>query len=613
MVQRLQPLKHSLRESLFRNYGVPYRNLIGLLLGFTASFLPLTTHVLGLSTIVVVFLVLLGLTLILLILVRPYVESELDRFAWGLLVIILFGYGLGGLIYQSRAWWIWLWNKYRLISEPYQLVLESLFLLGVMLGVFVVRNWSKEQKDFQASISGILSGTFIAAVLGSVLNELTPMRALAYYALGFTMSGTFNVILAAKLTANYTNKRSITSRAILDFLYGSERAEIIDNYFLKNFKRDPDYARASLTEAMISYRELVSREFAERMEERRKYRKGARQSFEEKKGSITELRKKKSRLEPRCRALHMTIENRNRLQDEIDVIESTPEPRAPKQEQKLLDLRKNLEELDQNVAKQKEKCSPEQLKEWKELENVLTEIKPSYYYELMAIESEEESSETGPKTRTRGNPEQSYVVKYRELDCPDALELKTKEGPPAGAINELMFRVGISARWQDTLEYITAPGEYRMPFKYTGSVAGLALLFRKTIVMDPDKKKRFRNSEFPDGITPEKVEQPRGLDEIDFLSYVALPIVSRLGAPGENPVGIMTIDTKIFVTRSELGGEPVQGTNRVFRMRLSRAQLTEYGANLYDQEDQCVEYIERLTKVIVPVLELYSKCRVGAT
>ncbi len=172
--------------------------------------------------------------------------------------------------------------------------------------------------------------------------------------------------------------------------------------------------------------------------------------------------------------------------------------------------------------------------------------------------------------------------------------------------------MGISARWQDTLEYITAPGEYRMPFKFTGSVAGLALLFRKTIVMDRDKQKRFRNAEFADGITPGKVEQSRGLDEIDFLSYVAIPIISRLGAPGENPVGIMTIDTKIFVTRSELGGEPVPGTDGVFRVRLRRSELTEFGSHLYDQEDHCVEYVERLTKVITPSLELYSKCRIGA-
>src|SRR5260370_12453803 len=35
--------KPKLRESLFRNVGAPYRNLIGLLLGATASFLPLTS------------------------------------------------------------------------------------------------------------------------------------------------------------------------------------------------------------------------------------------------------------------------------------------------------------------------------------------------------------------------------------------------------------------------------------------------------------------------------------------------------------------------------------------------------------------------------------------
>jgi hypothetical protein len=249
------------------------------------------------------------------------------------------------------------------------------------------------------------------------------------------------------------------------------------------------------------------------------------------------------------------------------------------------------------------------------LDEDLNKLKPSYYYELMAIELDDEVSDIN-NAKSRGE-EHDYRIMYREIDSSGDEDVEmgalTKKAPPIGAINEKMFRVGISARWQDTLEYITAPGEYRMPFKFTGSVAGLALLFRKTIVMDRDKKKRFRNAEFSDGITPGKVEQPRGLDEIDFLSYVTLPIVSRLGAPGENPVGIMTIDTKLFVSRSALGGEPVEGAEGVFRIRLQRSELTEFGANLYEQEDNCVEYMERLTKVITPVLELYSKCRIGAT
>jgi len=130
--------------------------------------------------------------------------------------------------------------------------------------------------------------------------------------------------------------------------------------------------------------------------------------------------------------------------------------------------------------------------------------------------------------------------------------------------------------------------------------------------MDRDKRKRFRNNKYTDGICPKDVEQDRGLDEIDFLSYIAIPIVSRPGSPGENPVGVLTIDTKLFVSSSALPGESVNAAEGVFRTSLRRSKLAEYATNLYDHEDQDIKYIEDVTKIITPVLELYSKCRVGA-
>jgi hypothetical protein len=60
--------------------------------------------------------------------------------------------------------------------------------------------------------------------------------------------------------------------------------------------------------------------------------------------------------------------------------------------------------------------------------------------------------------------------------------------------------------------------------------------------MDRDIHKRFRNKQYTNGICPKDIEQDRGLDEIDFLSYIAIPIVSRLGSLGENPVRVLTID-----------------------------------------------------------------------
>ncbi len=234
--------KPKLRESLFRNVGVPYRNLIGLLLGATASFLPLTSGTWTIWWATWVFVGALAITMLLLVTVRPYIEREFDRFAWGLLVIIVLGFGLGALIYESRSWWIWLWQQYLRINNTGAILLEALFLLGVILGFFVVRNCAKEQKDFVASLSAVLSGAFVATILGKLQEgaapAISPLRAFAYYALGFTMSGTLNLLAAARLTANYVNKRSITSRAILDFLYGEERTKLIDGYFLKNFKAD---------------------------------------------------------------------------------------------------------------------------------------------------------------------------------------------------------------------------------------------------------------------------------------------------------------------------------------------------------------------------------------
>jgi len=138
-------------------------------------------------------------------------------------------------MFQARAWWIWLWNKYRLIDQPHELALEFLFPAGVIMGVFVVRNWGKEQEAFTNSLSGLLGGTFIAGLFGEAFKGqgLTTMQALTYYGLGFVMSAAINLLVAARLTANYTNRRSITSRALLDFLYGSDRTKLIDGYFLK--------------------------------------------------------------------------------------------------------------------------------------------------------------------------------------------------------------------------------------------------------------------------------------------------------------------------------------------------------------------------------------------
>lgn len=545
-----------LRESLFRNVGVPYSNVIALILGATASLLPLTSGTWEMSTTIWVFVSLLGTTMVLLVAVRPVVEKELDKFAWGLLVIINLGFGLGALIYQSRAWWIFLWSQYRRINTAPELLLEALFLLGVILGFFVVRNWAKAQAEFVSSLSAVLSGAFVATILGKLQetgpDAIGPMRSFAYYALGFTLSGAINLIVAARLTANYTNRRSITSRAILDFLYGSERATIIDGYFLKSFKEDPDYAKRGLTATLIKCRELVQREFAERMEARRESRQRKRHEDSEKSQAAL-----------------------NKIDNEIrDLVGSPPDHvKLAALQQKRTDERSRLEKL--------------------------LEGKPSYFYQLIAIECDKPAL---PDAELVDETDRLYHVVYKQIGSP-SLTHKVEKG---------MFRVAVSARWQDMLEYITAPGEYRVPFPYKNSVAGLALEFRQTIVMDRDRHKRFRNKQYTNGICPENIEQDRGLDEIDFLSYIAIPIVSRLGTPDENPVGVLTIDTRIFVSPTMLDGKPENGSKGTFSKDFKKSELTEYANNLYEHEDKDVKYIQDVTEIITPVLELYAKCRVGA-
>jgi hypothetical protein len=508
--------RQALRESFFKNLGVPYQNFIGLLLGAIAALLLLTTHTWTSSQSAWVFLVLVGITMLLLIAVRPISKIRIHFFSWGIWVIIVLGFGFGALLYEARSWWIWLWNKYRLINEPHELFLEALFLLGVILGVFVVRNWGKEDKSFMESLAGFLGGTFLATVLGNVQDKLTPLGANTYYLLGFTISAAINLLLAARFTANYTNKRSLTSRALLDFLYGSERTKIIDGYFLKNFEEDPDYAKRFLQDTLLEYRNLVQREFAEQMNQR---------------------------FNPR----RVTIE---------------PPP--------------------------------------SDLSSPPSQESPKFFYELCAIQCEKKTDavESPPSPLSVKDLDREYSVIYKCLD---------KDKSP---ITKDMFRVGVAMRHQDVLEYIVAPGEYQSSFPYIGSVAGLSLIVRETIVMDRDMDKKFRSKDYRDGICPRDIQQWRGLDEIDFLSYISIPVVSRLGHSTENPLGVVNIDTKIFVTDHDLGGESMG--NNMFRTILTPNQLNDYASKLYDQEDKDVKYIEDLTKIIQPVLELYAKCRIGA-
>lgn len=501
--------------SPFRVIEIPYRNMVGFLIGLAAAVLLLSSGAVTSSRVAFIFV--LSLLPALLIFLWS-TQIRVDRFAWGLLIIAILGFGIGGLVYQYRHWWRWLWNQCRRFDQPHEWALLALFLIGAILGVFVVRNWPKEQEAFIKSLSGILGGTFVAAVFVKMFEDVPQMsqKAFALYALGFAISGTINLINAAWLIARYTNKRSITSRAILDFMYGSERAEIIDRYFLKNFEEDPDYAKRWLTTTLLEFRELLQREFAERMEVRRKSRQHER----------------------------------------------------PK---------------------------------W-------------HYYELITIKHETHKNQTEePQQAARGR-ERKYKIIYRRLvDNKPSSDSELGSFAQGDVIQAHMFRVAVSIKNADLLEYIVAPGEYHGSFPRLGSVAGLALEMRQTIVMDRDRDRKFRNKDHKEGISPGEIEQSRGLDEIDFLSYVSTPVVSRLGESTENALGILNVDTRIFVSRQELEGEQEEGADDVFSISITRKQLTDMAALLYEDNDEALKYLENLTKIVRPILELYARCRVGAT
>lgn len=488
-------LIESIRESLFRGNQGSFVNSLSLLFGAIAAVLLIAGGAFGIFGTAVIFSV--GVLSILLAFVALSAFRTRYQFGWGPPTMILFGYGLGGLFYERREWWKWIWTQLRRINEPHEFVLAGLFLIGVMLGVFVVRNWAKEQKAFVESISAILSGTFVAGILAKLFDNQPGMsqKAFSYYAFGFALSGALNLIFAAWLTARYTNRRRISSRAVLDFMYGPERAEVIDKYFLKNFQADPDYARRWLIATCDEFLERAKKEFAIRMEARRKERNGL--------------------------------------------------------------------------------C----------------------FYQMRSIKHAEDENPDGDEKKPDRGKKQKYKFVCRRLS----------DGTP---IDASMFRAAIAVRKADFLEYIVAPGEYHAAFPRLGSVLGLSLEMRETIVMDRDRDTKFRNKDYKDGVSPEEIEQSRGLDEIDYLSYVSIPIISRLGEPTENALGVFDIDTKIFVSRERIPGDDEES----FVIRRTRTDLTAMASEFYDKnDDKEIEYLKDLTKIIRPVLELYARCCIGTT
>jgi hypothetical protein len=324
---------------------------------------------------------------------------------------------------------------------------------------------------------------------------------------------------------------------------------------------------------------------------------------------------RREQLAPTCSQLRATRDDLKRLRSEEKSITSSFEPRS-KQESRLKLIREDIQALEGQEDKLRQNQDiEEQFREWADLEDLLGHLKPSYFYWLIAIECEEKDDDAANSGRQVDPKDRLYNVVYKyigsnkaEIDAEHSHPIASVEG--ASGIDERMFRVGVAIRRRDLLEYLVTPGKYGAPFPYFRSVAGLALIFHQTIIMDRDRHKKFREK---DNICPQEIEQDRGLDEVDYLSYISIPILNPHGDPAESGMGIVNIDTKLFVTHSKLPGDPVKACEGIFRTRLTPRQLTRFANNLYEQDDEDVEYIEHLTKIITPVLVLYAKCQVGAT
>ncbi|MDQ1560534.1 MAG: hypothetical protein QOD32_3594 [Pyrinomonadaceae bacterium] len=610
---------------LDRNAIIDDRKVMIFFLSFIASMLILVTGLLSEGTVTLLFLIpfLIFLVAVLVLVRQPLFErwkgqeKKLLQSRWGTLGVAVLGFGFGALVHNRRGWFHSLWAQLKRLDTSEEWVLVSLFLLGVMLGFFVVRNWSKNQQEFIGSLTAALGAAFLATIVGTLAgnqqattaepkqqtltaeistaatpaptaatttttppaqpataaaaatrptatptpaivratatttpanantppNPLIPVRTFAFYALGFSLSGVLNLIAFSLLVANYSRTQSRTSRSVIEFLYGSDKAQVIDGYFLKSFVADPNYAKVNLVAALTAYRDLVGRHIAGAMNRRRNSQAGV-----------------------------------------------TSPPASP--------------------PASPPSCSDDV-------------SGPFDYYELIALRSLPRGDEellSPPNV-----PQNAYEIVYRRLKG-------GREGETMEPITAEMFRVGISMRWQDKIEYVVTDGEYQQSFPYYGSVAGMALLVKRPIVMQLDKYKKFRSDAYPEGKTPSQASQPRGLSGIDYLSYIVIPMTSSFGKPNEESLGVLHISTKLFAYPKDHRPEGAcreAGTDsepEIFRILVTNddpkkleellvKRLDEfegYACNLYRQDDPIVKALEKMKDVIIPLLELYKKCRTGA-
>jgi len=139
-------------------------------------------------------------------------------------------------------------------------------------------------------------------------------------------------------------------------------------------------------------------------------------------------------------------------------------------------------------------------------------------------------------------------------------------------------------------------GVHRERFRWVATIsfarqrAGLALLASQTIVMDRDKNRRFRTREHLDGISPLDVEMQRGLNEISYLSYVSIPVVSELGITARRHLNHLCKHQTLAVPSKHKLPDPDDDGN--CRVNVHLSALTDMAKVIYDQRDECVAYLE---------------------
>jgi hypothetical protein len=516
--------KISLFESSMKTVGITKAG--GLSMGFAIALLVLLSNLMTEVTAVEVLLIVVSLLVLIFAFAVLLQEVEHPGFeSWGVIALFLIGAAFGILAYHWKAGIAELgsnagtvigshWSRFTSLGGLSETVFAALFVFGILIGVLVVRIWNKEESDFVKSVSASFGGAIIPPILGKTI-DVDSGQAFAAYFLGFAMSAVVNVVYCAKLIGNYTNRRSPESRTRLDFMYGKDKAEAVDKYFLKNFLENKDTVRLLLTQTLKAYDEEVRKGFASRMNSRRKI----------------------EAMEP--------------------PLASPPVASGPP------------------VPSDKNRPEPK-----------VGMFRRRYYYEMLSVISK--SNQGSPPTD-------------------DQLEIEFRPIKDEEELNAEMFRMGITVKWLDNLEYVVAPGTYKKTLPYKDSVAGLALRERKVIVMSRDQNKIFRGSE-----TPKSKEQKRGFKETNYISYISIPVVSDLGYQEETELGIINVDTMLFATECKLEQKAMLVKENRWKLDIAAEALREYGSNLYDDPDKNVEYLEHVTSVIRPVLRLFLICRQGS-